>query len=74
MNGLAKRRSHSWVERHFAGPRTFEPQSMMPPYKLSTSDLRNLTAYLFGLLESFIGCVHWAELCPGQDYILASCV
>jgi ubiquinol-cytochrome c reductase cytochrome b subunit len=51
MNGLAKRRSRSWVEQHFADPRKFEPQSMMPPYKLPPSDMRNLTAYLYGLPE-----------------------
>jgi ubiquinol-cytochrome c reductase cytochrome b subunit len=51
MNGLARRRSRSWVEQHFADPRKFEPQSMMPPYKLPPSDMRNLTAYLFGLPE-----------------------
>jgi ubiquinol-cytochrome c reductase cytochrome b subunit len=49
LNGLAKRRSRSWVEQHFADPRKFEPQSTMPPYRLPSSDMRTLSAYLFGL-------------------------
>jgi hypothetical protein len=65
MNGLAKRRSRSWAKQRFAGLRKFEPQSMMPPYWLSPSDLRNLTAYLLGLLELFTG------MCIGSNAVLA---
>ena len=33
LNGLAKRRSRSWVEEHFADPPKLSPGSIMPPYK-----------------------------------------
>ena len=51
LNGLSKRRSRSWVERHFADPQKLAPGSMMPPYRLSPRDMENLTSYLFSLPE-----------------------
>jgi len=51
LNGVDKRRSRSWVEEHFVDPPKLSPGSIMPPYKLSHSDLDNLTAYLFSLPE-----------------------
>jgi ubiquinol-cytochrome c reductase cytochrome b subunit len=52
LNGLAQRRSRSWVEEHFADPEKLSPGSMMPPYSLSKKDMDNLTTYLFSLPES----------------------
>jgi ubiquinol-cytochrome c reductase cytochrome b subunit len=51
LNGLARRRSRSWVERHFVDPQRLAPGSMMPPYRLSSKDMENLTSYLFSLPE-----------------------
>jgi cbb3-type cytochrome oxidase cytochrome c subunit len=52
LNGLAERRSHSWVEEHFAKPEELSPGTIMPPYKLSPKDMENLNAYLFALPET----------------------
>jgi ubiquinol-cytochrome c reductase cytochrome b subunit len=52
LNGLAQRRSRSWVEEHFANPEALSPGSVMPPYALSPKDRDNLTTYLFALPES----------------------
>lgn len=49
LNGLAQRRSRSWVEDHFADPSKLSPGSIMPPFKFSNRDLDNLMAYLFVL-------------------------
>ena len=51
LNGLAKRRSRSWVEDHFADPAKLSPGTSMPAFKLSKRDLDNLTSYLFVLPE-----------------------
>ena len=51
LNGLAKRQSRTWVEKHFADPAKMVPGSMMPPYRLAPKDLQNLTAYLLALPE-----------------------
>jgi len=51
LNGLAKRRSRSWVEQHFADPPKLSPGSMMPPYKFSAKDMERLTTYLFSIPE-----------------------
>jgi ubiquinol-cytochrome c reductase cytochrome b subunit len=55
LNGLAQRRSRSWVEEHFANPDALSPGSMMPPYSLSPKDMDNLTTYLFSLPETTSG-------------------
>ena len=49
LNGLATRRSRSWVEEHFVKPEELSPGTMMPPYPLSKKDMDNLTTYLFTL-------------------------
>ena len=51
LNGLSKRRSRSWVERHFSDPKKLAPASPMPPYRFSSKDMENLNAYLFSLPE-----------------------
>ena len=45
LNGLSKRRTRRWVEQHFREPQTVSPGTIMPPYRLSATDLKNLTAY-----------------------------
>jgi ubiquinol-cytochrome c reductase cytochrome b subunit len=49
LNGVAQRRSRSWVEEHFAKPQELSPGSIMPPYPLAPKDMENLTTYLFSL-------------------------
>jgi ubiquinol-cytochrome c reductase cytochrome b subunit len=51
LNGLSKRQTRSWVEDHFGNPQKLSPGSIMPPYKLTSNDLENLTTYLFALPE-----------------------
>ncbi len=51
LNGLAKRQTRNWVERHFADPAKLSPDSIMPPYRFSKEDMENLTSYLFALPE-----------------------
>jgi cbb3-type cytochrome oxidase cytochrome c subunit len=51
LNGVSKRRTRDWVERHFADPQKLSPGSIMPPYKLSPKDLDNITSYLLALPE-----------------------
>jgi ubiquinol-cytochrome c reductase cytochrome b subunit len=51
LNGLSKRRSRSWAERHFADPTKLVPGSAMPPYRFSSQDMGNLISYLFTLPE-----------------------
>jgi ubiquinol-cytochrome c reductase cytochrome b subunit len=51
LNGLARRRTRSWVEEHFADPPKLSPGSIMPAYKFSARDLNNLVAYLFALAD-----------------------
>ena len=51
LNGLSKRQTQSWVNEHFDNPQKLSPGSIMPPYRFSEADKRNLTAYLFALPE-----------------------
>jgi cbb3-type cytochrome oxidase cytochrome c subunit len=51
LNGLSKRRSRRWVEMHFGDPQKLVPGSAMPPYRLPSQDMENLTSYLFSLPE-----------------------
>jgi len=51
LNGLGKRRTRDWVERHFANPQALSPGSFMPAYKFSSSDMEKIVAYLFVLPE-----------------------
>ena len=51
LNGLAQRRTRSWVEEHFAKPEELSPDTIMPPYKLAPKDLDDLTTYLLALPE-----------------------
>jgi ubiquinol-cytochrome c reductase cytochrome b subunit len=49
LDGLARRRTKSWVARHFADPQALSPGSIMPPYRFSNREMENLVAYLFTL-------------------------
>ena len=49
LNGLSKRQTRDWVEQHFVDPQKLSPGTPMPPYKLSGTDMSNLTSYLFSL-------------------------
>ena len=49
LNGLSHRQTKDWVMQHFLDPQKLSPGSVMPPYKLSDSDLNNLTLYLLTL-------------------------
>ncbi|HWB85534.1 MAG TPA: cytochrome b N-terminal domain-containing protein [Bryobacteraceae bacterium] len=52
LNGLSRRRARDWTEQHFADPQKLSPGSIMPPYKLSPTDLDHLTSYLFVLPDA----------------------
>lgn len=49
LNGVAGRRSRSWVQRHFVQPRVMSPGTLMPPYHFSPDDGSKLVDYLFAL-------------------------
>lgn len=49
LNGLAKRRTKSWVAQHFVKPQALSPGSIMPPYQFSRREMDNMVAYLFTL-------------------------
>ena len=49
LNGLARRRTKTWVVQHFGNPEALSPGSFMPPYQFSQRDMDNLVAYLFTL-------------------------
>jgi ubiquinol-cytochrome c reductase cytochrome b subunit len=49
LNGLARRRTKTWVAQHFANPEALSPGSFMPPYRFSQRQMDNLVTYLFTL-------------------------
>jgi mono/diheme cytochrome c family protein len=49
LNGVARRRTKTWVVQHFANPQAMSPGSFMPPYQFSQKEMDNLVAYLFTL-------------------------
>ena len=51
LNGLKRRRTEDWVERHFQDPQALSPDSFMPPYKFTPSEMQKIVAYLFVLPE-----------------------
>lgn len=51
LNGLAQRRSRSWVEDHFVHPQQLSPGTIMPAYSFKPKELENLTTYLFTMPE-----------------------
>jgi len=55
LNGLSKRRSKEWVEKQIRNPQSHTPDSMMPAFDLSASEMDQLVSYLLSLpnLKSF---------------------
>ncbi len=51
LNGLAKRRTAQWVERHFREPQVMSPRTIMPAYRFSQPEMQNMIGYLFALPE-----------------------
>jgi ubiquinol-cytochrome c reductase cytochrome b subunit len=51
LNGLSRRRSRGWVERHFREPQVLSPGTIMPAYALRPKEMDALTSYLFALPE-----------------------
>jgi len=49
LNGLARRRTKTWVARHFVNPQALSPGSFMPPYQFSQREMGSLVEYLFTL-------------------------
>jgi len=49
LNGLRRRRSQVWIEKHFRDPQALSRGSMMPAYKFSASEMQDIVAYLFVL-------------------------
>ena len=49
LNGLSKRRSKEWVEQQILNPQAHSSETMMPPYKLTQSEMESLVAYLLSL-------------------------
>ena len=51
LNGVAKRRTASWVQSHFEDPQKMSPGTVMPAYKLPARQMQDLVAYLMTLAE-----------------------
>ena len=49
LNGLAARRTRTWVGEHFANPPKLSPGSQMPAYKFNPQDLTAITDYLMAI-------------------------
>ena len=55
LNGLAGRRNEAWVIQHFQDPQKMSPDTPMPAYKFSTTDMQNEVSYLFTLPDKAPG-------------------
>lgn len=51
LNGLSRRRTKSWVERHFREPQAMSPGTSMPAYPFTPREMDAMLAYLFSLEE-----------------------
>jgi mono/diheme cytochrome c family protein len=49
LNGLSQRRSKEWVGEQIRNPQSHSSETMMPPYKLSQSEMESLVTYLLSL-------------------------
>ena len=49
LNGLSKRRTKTWVERHFREPQVMSPGTPMPVYKFNPQQMEQVVEYLFTL-------------------------
>jgi ubiquinol-cytochrome c reductase cytochrome b subunit len=49
LNGLAKRRTPDWVEKHFVTPQALSPGTIMPAFPFSPDEMKAIISYLFSL-------------------------
>jgi ubiquinol-cytochrome c reductase cytochrome b subunit len=49
LNGVANRRTKTWVVRHFLEPQVMSPNTIMPVYRFPSKEMDQITAYLFAL-------------------------
>jgi ubiquinol-cytochrome c reductase cytochrome b subunit len=49
LNGVARRRTRTWVERHFREPQVMSPGTVMPVYKFRPRQMEAMVSYLFAL-------------------------
>jgi mono/diheme cytochrome c family protein len=49
LNGLSRRRTKTWVERHFREPQVMSPGTPMPAYKFDARQMEQMVEYLFTL-------------------------
>jgi ubiquinol-cytochrome c reductase cytochrome b subunit len=49
MNGLASRRDEEWIREHFINPSKLSPGTIMPPFRFSKQEERDLIQYLLSL-------------------------
>ena len=49
LNGLAARRTRTWIAAHFADPPKLSPGSQMPAYKFNQQDLNAIIDYLMAI-------------------------
>jgi cbb3-type cytochrome oxidase cytochrome c subunit len=49
LNGLAARRTQTWVAAHFADPPKLSPNSEMPAYKFNPQELNAITDYVMAI-------------------------
>jgi ubiquinol-cytochrome c reductase cytochrome b subunit len=47
LDGLSKRRTRTWVERHFNEPQVMSPNTIMPAYKFTPREMDQIIGYLF---------------------------
>lgn len=52
LNGLSKRHTREWVEKHFRDPAALSPGSMMPPFDFAARDMDAIVSYLFSLPDT----------------------
>jgi ubiquinol-cytochrome c reductase cytochrome b subunit len=49
LNGVAGRRTRTWIAQHFEDPPKLSPGSEMPAYKFNDQDLKAITDYLMSI-------------------------
>ena len=51
LNGVGNRRTTAWLKQHFNDPRKMSPDTIMPAYAFSPTDMDNVIGYLLALPE-----------------------
>src|SRR5204862_6427485 len=49
LNGVALRRTRSWLEEHFVDPQKMSPGTTMPAYKFSSRDMDRIVSYVLSI-------------------------